>query len=983
MRVYIDVAPKLSTDSPEAASTHAPAHQDAAALDAAASVFSALVEGQLPPSLLKITERLRALLKAARKAKEDSFAKLAVFSTSSPSKAEEGEAMIKDFKPSSPVVVAVAPRPQGWLDWWPLRCTRNLMWDLVRFAIGLHAIWILGWVLMVGLNGRASPRCSGKCTMAARGKEKLFWHTPEALFIYVILFVLLIVVAYTMASRRWLRSKQPLLQWLLRLVLIVSATPIFLNFAFWKPVLHYYGTPHYIDWDPASARTLDASYSLPPTLPIANGTDVALRVDDAVLVGNGPLSAEQRAFLRHTHPTQIYRFNGMTNLLPDEPVGHVFVRRIVGVALDVVQFPGEYWGLAPPIGTTGFGVELCSLMVPRCNTLRERSMCHRTREAVGITLLNGNPDDALYYTQMYGVRCRLPECDGLCKEAPPGAKGAISGWTSGFLGLLEVLETQPSARVHLLGMNFGDAPNKQHATHVERRLVEMLVQQERVLLHVSPSSLYHSEFTSGTHDHLAFPTNLHLHDQRIQSMRCGEWTTWWFPEWQWSPESFWHGWLPLPPYFHSGTEFKPSDFKLPSNYDPFNCTQHGEILENRRASTAVIGGSAGEGRRLKAELNATGRTAPRRRSWRLPRLHLPHIRRGAGIYGGSLHANASEVMESVEECEQRAALIRKYDVFASLATHGGGMGSGEGGERGAAAQSAQPGAEASSSDAGTRGGSVRSAHWHVHGGGGAAAPYVNTSKFEADGYVIVDNVFSPEHIDAIRERVLWLKMNESSQFKPWYIPSAADPGSTIPNFMARPTFSFMHGLPSHPALHKVLKTVFGGSRYRYCSHNDIGIDRIVGWHKDVLNDKYKHYQSLPLWQDKPPEGGHFIVKTLIYLEDHKADSDALILVPGSHRTPSYQTHGSVTLHPKKGSVVVFEQRATHRGRDWRPSRYFDRTPPRILVSLGYGRDNIFTHQFEKGTRARQADQCGSRCVVEAHEPAHDAHAFSNRRSQKK
>ena len=57
--------------------------------------------------------------------------------------------------------------------------------------------------------------------------------------------------------------------------------------------------------------------------------------------------------------------------------------------------------------------------------------------------------------------------------------------------------------------------------------------------------------------------------------------------------------------------------------------------------------------------------------------------------------------------------------------------------------------------------------------------------------------------------------------------------------------------PGHPALHKVLKTVFGGSRYRYCSHNDIGIDRIVGWHKDVLNDKYKHYQSLPLWQDKP------------------------------------------------------------------------------------------------------------------------------------
>ena len=89
-------------------------------------------------------------------------------------------------------------------------------------------------------------------------------------------------------------------------------------------------------------------------------------------------------------------------------------------------------------------------------------------------------------------------------------------------------------------------------------------------------------------------------------------------------------------------------------------------------------------------------------------------------------------------------------------------------------------------------------------------------------------------------------------------PSSSDPGLTIADFMRRPSFGFMHHLPHHPKIHHALRQVFGArSNYRYCSHNEIGINRIVNWHKDRLNDQYRKYQKLPL--AGPPH--HFRVLT--------------------------------------------------------------------------------------------------------------------------
>jgi hypothetical protein len=52
-----------------------------------------------------------------------------------------------------------------------------------------------------------------------------------------------------------------------------------------------------------------------------------------------------------------------------------------------------------------------------------------------------------------------------------------------------------------------------------------------------------------------------------------------------------------------------------------------------------------------------------------------------------------------------------------------------------------------------------------------------------------------------------------------------------------------------------------------------------------------------------------------------------------------------------GDVIIFDQRITHRGQE-----YQNNLNDRILISIGFGKNNIFTKEFEEGTIRRQYDQ---------------------------
>jgi hypothetical protein len=136
--------------------------------------------------------------------------------------------------------------------------------------------------------------------------------------------------------------------------------------------------------------------------------------------------------------------------------------------------------------------------------------------------------------------------------------------------------------------------------------------------------------------------------------------------------------------------------------------------------------------------------------------------------------------------------------------------------------------------------------------------------------------------------------------------------------------------------------------------NQIVVNKWIPWHKDWLNGDYARYQKLPLFQDATGDGGHFIVKVAIYLQDHAHNDDALTVIPGSHVVPRIAVRESETtpLHPAVGSLVVFEQRITHRGTTKKTR--FGTGGMRLLVSLGFGKRNNYTDEFERGTMARQA-----------------------------
>lgn len=211
---------------------------------------------------------------------------------------------------------------------------------------------------------------------------------------------------------------------------------------------------------------------------------------------------------------------------------------------------------------------------------------------------------------------------------------------------------------------------------------------------------------------------------------------------------------------------------------------------------------------------------------------------------------------------------------------------------------------------------------------------------ETQGYFILKNVFSPEEITNFKTEILkYVKTNKT-------IKNAS--GITIPDFIKYPSLSQVSSLKDNEKINNVLKDIFDNN-YRFCGHNDIGVNRVVGWHKDKLNGLYAKYETVNIWSEHKGEK-HKIVKVLTYLEDHSKDNDGLKIVPRSHLNRVINPKGWIQLKPQLGDVIIFDQRITHRGMVKQVKT------PRILVSFGFGKNNIFTDNFEKGTVIRQNKQ---------------------------
>ena len=209
-----------------------------------------------------------------------------------------------------------------------------------------------------------------------------------------------------------------------------------------------------------------------------------------------------------------------------------------------------------------------------------------------------------------------------------------------------------------------------------------------------------------------------------------------------------------------------------------------------------------------------------------------------------------------------------------------------------------------------------------------------------NGYFILENVFTEEEIQTFKTEILtYIRSHNTIR---------NSHGITIPDFITHNGLEKTATMKDKSEIHDALKEVFDDN-YRFCSHNDIGINRIVGLHKDKLNGEYSKYETIDIWDIHNGEK-HEIVKVLIYLQDHSDNNDGLQVIPGSHLLRNITRTGLVQLKPKIGDVIIFDQRITHRGMERQVME------PRILVAFGFGKNNIFTDNFEKGTVLRQNKQ---------------------------
>ena len=214
-------------------------------------------------------------------------------------------------------------------------------------------------------------------------------------------------------------------------------------------------------------------------------------------------------------------------------------------------------------------------------------------------------------------------------------------------------------------------------------------------------------------------------------------------------------------------------------------------------------------------------------------------------------------------------------------------------------------------------------------------------KILQNGYIILKNIFlKKELLECQTEINTFIKNNKTMK-------NAG--GITIPDFIKKKGLKKTSELKNNEKILEALKDIFDGDDFRFCSHNDIGINRVVGWHKDKLNGVVSKYETVNIWSEHNGQK-HEIVKVLIYLENHGSNNDGLKLVPRSHLKRKIDPKGHIQLKPELGDVIIFDQRITHRGME-KQVRY-----PRILISFGFGKNNIFTDNFEKGTVVRQNNQ---------------------------
>ena len=212
-------------------------------------------------------------------------------------------------------------------------------------------------------------------------------------------------------------------------------------------------------------------------------------------------------------------------------------------------------------------------------------------------------------------------------------------------------------------------------------------------------------------------------------------------------------------------------------------------------------------------------------------------------------------------------------------------------------------------------------------------------EFLNNGYCIIDEVFSPEEISKMRNISLEYFHN-SGGFRD-------NTGRAKPDWIKDDNLSNLRQIVNSKKLETLIQDLIGEG-VEFIGHNDLHVNRNVNWHKDRLNGAARKYEINNPWSEVNGQVMK-IYKVNMYLQDHSNNNDGLMIKKGSHKFENLD-HGEIMiLKPRLGSIVVFDQRITHRAQ-W--SGGYNR----LLICMGYGVKNCFFDEFQKGTEYRQGKQ---------------------------
>jgi alcohol dehydrogenase (NADP+) len=225
------------------------------------------------------------------------------------------------------------------------------------------------------------------------------------------------------------------------------------------------------------------------------------------------------------------------------------------------------------------------------------------------------------------------------------------------------------------------------------------------------------------------------------------------------------------------------------------------------------------------------------------------------------------------------------------------------------------------------------------------APKVNSieSSFSNDGFMVVPNLLSPEKCTEIQQTVMQYVESKGPLLRRY--DSRVPFGYYIADIKTDKQLKYIfHTMHASTRLHEALSSIFGGSSsYHFLQRNELNINREVGFHRDRVEEIfYPIRPSLDDWSHvslRENSDYYSIVNVAVYLQDHDIDGRGLTVEVGSHKCPDCRGP-TVKIASKMCDAIIFDNRILHSG-----ATLYNISQNRVLLSIGYGKNNIFSEEF--------------------------------------